>query len=136
MPGRNKVSGQTDSGRFYNTATELRQASGRAIRLFLYLKKEDKEIGSILMRRQWVHGHINNKARGPKKWERDLEENIETIINRAIAHYRKEEGNNDIELVAVEGWKICNPHIQPRVKDSFKIKAMDRSQDRSVKLEE
>lgn len=87
------------------------------------------------MRRQWLYGHINSKSKGPKKWEQELEEKLDTILKRAMSHFRKEEGNENVELIAIEGWKICEPRIQPRVKDSFKIDATDRSQDRSMKIE-
>lgn len=135
MAGNNSISGQTDSGRYYNNATELRQASGRAVRFFLYLARDDLEIGRVLMRRQWMYGHINAKAKGPKKWEAEIERKLDDIVKRALTHFRKEEGNAHIELVAIEGWKICEPRIQPRVKDSFRIVATDRSQDRSTKIE-
>lgn len=131
MGGRNDVSGQTDSGRYYNNYRELTQASGRAVRLYLYLARDDEEIGRVLMRRQWVYGHINLKSKGPVKWEKTLEEKLPDIIARALRYFRKEEGNETVELIAIEGWKIFEPKIQPRAKGGFKIEAMDRSQDRS-----
>lgn len=103
------VRGQDSTGRYYFSAIEKRQASGRAIRLYMVVSIEDDEVGTILLRLYHTYGNVNFKNMGPKKWTKHLEENLDKIIQGALKTFRKQYDNDSIELVAIEGWKIFEP---------------------------
>lgn len=109
LMGKANVSGQDDTGRFYYSSKERDRPGGRMIEIYLTLIRKDDEIGHILVRDRWIHGGINFHYMGPKKWVKYLEKNLDSILDKAVKHFRKTDST--YELVAVEGWRIIDKKI-------------------------